>query len=720
MFERISIKGKISVILGAAAAGLALIAVVSLFGLRAEMMKDRQDKTRSVVEVAHSLVAHYEEMERKGTLARDAAQAAAKDALRRLRYAGSEYFFITDRSQRMIMHPIRPEMDGQDQSRTADPNGKLLFVEMTRVGFAAEGGFVDYLWPKPGNAEPVPKISYVRGFEPWGWLIGSGIYVDDVAAAFREAALFLGGLGLLIGLVATGIALLVSRAIVLPLHTMTGVMQTLANGDTAVTVNGTDRGDEIGVMARTVEIFRKNQIDLQRHWERRQVEHRVTGQRARALERLTERFDATVSAMVGTVGKAVQALENTARSLSDTADRNMREAASVAGASQQASVNVQTVASAAEELSSAIAEIGTQVATSSHISMQAVHASRLASDRIDGLGHAAQKINEVADLITSIASQTNLLALNATIEAARAGEMGKGFAVVAGEVKNLAGQTAKATEEIAAQINEVQQASQGAVSAIREIAGIIARSDEIGTSIAAAVQQQGAATGEIARSAGEAAQGTQQVSTSIDEVSASALETEKAANSLLDAAESLAQEAGSLRNLVDAFLVNVEAINSAELASLFAPAGEDVFMPWNDTLAVGQEDIDNDHMILVALINRAARRIRGGEVPHAIGSAIDQLVAYTVLHFEQEERVMERSAYPDFVQHKAQHDALRKRVAELKQRFESGEARVGDDLLALFRDWLTGHIQRFDKRIGSHLEGRGGNDQPAAAVRRAA
>jgi len=281
-------------------------------------------------------------------------------------------------------------------------------------------------------------------------------------------------------------------------------------------------------------------------------------------------------------------------------------------------------------------------------------------------------------------------------------------------VKNLAGQTAKATEEIAAQISEVQQASQGAVTAIREIAVIIARSDEIGTSIAAAVQQQGAATGEIARSAGEAAQGTRQVSTSIGEVSSSALETEKAANSLLDAAESLAQQAGALRALVDAFLVNVEAINSAELATLFAPAGEDIFMPWNDTLAVGQEDIDNDHMILVALINRAARRIRGGEVPQAIGSAIDQLVAYTVLHFEEEERVMQRSGYPDFVQHKAQHDALRKRVAELKQRFEAGEARVGDDLLALFRDWLTGHIQRFDKRIGHHLARPGEPTRKAA------
>ncbi|HYG89978.1 MAG TPA: bacteriohemerythrin [Azospirillum sp.] len=704
MFERISIKGKISIILGVSALGLVLVLMLSLFSLRAEMMKDRQDKTRSVVETAFSLVAHYEELARKGALTTEQAQDRAKDALRAMRYGADDYFFISDLSPRMVMHPIKPELDGQDMSQNADPNGKKLFIAFADVARRDGMGFVDYLWPKPGSSAPVPKLTYVRGFQAWGWVIGSGIYIDDVEVAFWSAALRLGGIGLTVTLLGVSVALLISRGIVRPVRATTAIMQRLADGDTDFDVPGQDRGDELGVMARTVEVFRGNQMALKEHWERQAMEHRVTEQRARALERLTDHFDAAVSGMIAAVTNAVDGLERTAGSLSNTADCNMQQAASVAGASQQATVNVQTVAAAAEELSAAISEISHQVTVSSEISGHAVAASERANGQIANLGDATRRIGEVANLITSIASQTNLLALNATIEAARAGEAGKGFAVVAGEVKNLANQTAHATEEISQQISSVQQATEQAVVAIREITAIIGQSDEIGTSIAAAVQEQGAATGEIARSANEAAHGTEQVSASIGDVSNSALEAKHAATHVLTAAQSLTAQAESLKSVVNSFLINVEAVNAAGIADLFASSGTDLYMPWSKDLIMGDDDIDNDHMILVGLINRVHDNVRKGRSAAVIGEVVEQLLAYTALHFDHEEQMMRETAYPDVAEHKAQHAELISRAKDLGERISTGgNPSAGDDLLRLLRDWLREHFQRHDKRFVDYL-----------------
>ena len=275
---------------------------------------------------------------------------------------------------------------------------------------------------------------------------------------------------------------------------------------------------------------------------------------------LADNFEANIKAIVETVSSSSTELQGSAQSMSSTAEETSRQATAVAAASEEASTNVQTVASAAEELSKSVEEVGRQVGQSNKIAQSAVEEAQKTNEKVQGLAEAAQKIGEVVNLINDIASQTNLLALNATIEAARAGEAGKGFAVVASEVKSLANQTAKATEEIAAQIGAIQSATADAVSAIQGIGSTIGEISEIATTITEAVQQQGSATTEIAANVNQAASGTQEVSQNISGVTQAASETGEAATQVLAAANELSQQSEMLRDQVDSFLVEIRAM----------------------------------------------------------------------------------------------------------------------------------------------------------------
>ncbi len=353
--------------------------------------------------------------------------------------------------------------------------------------------------------------------------------------------------------------LLVSRTITRPLTAVTGAIGALAGGDVGVNVQGTGRCDEIGDIARAVEVFRNNLI----HMRAIEAEQAAAGQRrearAAAIENFTDAFNRESSAALQAVGKATDQLTSTAASMNRTAEDTTRQANAVAAGSQEASTNVQTVAAASEELSASITEISRQVTNSAQMASRAVDEAARTNDRIQGLAQAAQKIGDVVKLINDIAGQTNLLALNATIEAARAGEAGKGFAVVASEVKSLATQTARATEEIAAQIAAVQGATREAVVAIEGITITIQEINGVTTSIASAVEEQGAATQEIARNVQQAAAGTNVVSTNISGVSSAAGETSGAASDVLTATQSLAHQADALRGQVERFITAVRA-----------------------------------------------------------------------------------------------------------------------------------------------------------------
>jgi methyl-accepting chemotaxis protein len=557
--NNLTIAPKLGILVGVTLFGLCIAGALAGYLMQREMLDARLDQVRSIVDAARNMAIGLQKQVEAGQLTREAALAEFGRRANTMTYDnGAGYLFGTTYDGITVLSPD-PRQIGTNRMDLV-VNGRMLSRELLD-GVKTKGEVVlTYEYVRPGEEKPVRKISYATAIPGWNMMLGSGAYLDDLDAKLKPVIWALGLATLVIALISGGIAWLIGRSISQPLGRLGARMRGLADGALDADIPGIERGDEVGAMAATVQIFKDNALRI-RGLESIEAEtqQRVAAERRAAMDNIANDFERSVKGIVSSVATAAAGMQTTAQSMTATASDASARAATVGAASDSASNNVGTVAAAAEELSSSVAEISRQVTQSSRIAAQAVGDAGRTNATVQVLSTGAEKIGEVVKLIHSIAAQTNLLALNATIEAARAGESGRGFAVVASEVKALANQTAKATEEIATQVAAMQSSTSEAVLSIGGITETIARMSEITTSIATSVEQQGEATREIARNIQSAAAGSSEISAHIGGVTAAAAATGLAASDVLSNARELDNQSGMLRHAVDEFLAKVRA-----------------------------------------------------------------------------------------------------------------------------------------------------------------
>jgi len=526
--KSMTLKAKFWVMIVVSAGGLLAVAGFWIQGQHSALLSGKMEKTQNLVEVPYAIIERQYRLETEGKLSRIEAQRQAMETIRAMRYDGSNYFWINDEHPTMIMHPIKPELDGTDLRSFKDPSGKAVFVEFVQAAQAPGGGFVHYLWPKPGKERPVAKLSYVKRFVPWGWVIGTGIYIDDVDVASRESTLKAGGLALACLLPLLAVSIATSRSIIRRLRDIVDRFKDATEGEWDLTKRiEVTSDDEIGELMKWFNAF---------------------------IAQLDEMIRA-ISQNAVQVASASERLNVTSQQISVNSEETSAQATLVSNAVQQVSQNLQTVATGAEEMGASIREIAKNAAEAAKVATSAVKVAETATAAVSKLGESSTEIGQVIKAITSIAQQTNLLALNATIEAARAGEAGKGFAVVANEVKELAKETAKATEDISRKIRAIQTDTREAVDAIGTISAVIDQINDISTIIATAAEEQNATTNEMSRNVTEAANSSGEINSNIAGVAQAAQGTARGATDTQKASQHLVQTFALLRRLIEQFKI---------------------------------------------------------------------------------------------------------------------------------------------------------------------
>ncbi len=539
LIGKISVKGKILLLILLAVFGSIIMASLALSTLKANLLEDRQLKTRHVVEIAYHVLAHFEKQAQMGTMTEPAAQQAAIEMIKVLRYEEKDYFWINDMHPRMVMHPFKPKLDGKDLSGLKDPNGKPLFVKMVEEVERNGAGFVHYDWPKPGLDKPIPKLSYVKGFAPWGWIVGSGIYIDDINTIFWADVIKLAGFAVLVFVVLVFFTTVMARSITVPIAKIKRVMEAVEIKGDLTSRAQVRQSDELGQMAAAFD----RMLD--------KLQNFIAGvnEAADGLTASTHRVSAVTEQTNQGVLRQRSETEQVATAMNEMS-ATVQETATNAAAAAEAAASADREANAGK----VVVEATIQVINS--LAGDVEHAA----DVIRQLETDALSVSRVLDVISGVAEQTNLLALNAAIEAARAGDQGRGFAVVADEVRTLAQRTQTSTEEIQAIIESLQASSREAVQAMENgtkqttssveqaaragealssITAAVGHISEMNTQIATAAEEQTAVVGEIDRNIVSISEVASLTATGTKEITAVSEETIRLAQNLQSLADSL-------------------------------------------------------------------------------------------------------------------------------------------------------------------------------------
>ena len=564
LLHRLALRIKLLILLGISAFGLVVAIAAGVTIMHDRMMFDRTDKVRAVARVVAGLAASLEADVSGGRLSRVAAIETLRGQVHVMRFGAADDYLVIQRDDgTVIAHGGNPKLEGKI-SASHDAAGRSTAALIADTLGSGDAGVIRYLAVKPGHAAAQEKVSAVIRFRPWGVNILAGTWTDDVQAAFAQQWHKLTGIGAAIFGVLLCLTLAINADIVQAFGALCLSMTALATGDLSATVPGLDRHGELGAMARAVAVFKAAMLESARlRGEQTEQEARSRAARREAIMALVTQFDASMSGIVDEANLSAAEMQDTAGLMAASSEETARQAAAVESASGQATQNVQTVAAAAEQLSASIGEINRQVEQASLFSRRSVEQTSQTRREVQRLDGIARSIGQMVQTISQIAGQTNLLALNATIEAARAGEAGRGFSVVASEVKALATQTARATDEITGQIKAIQEATFAVGNAISGVADIIGSVNQTADAIALAIAEQSMATVEISRNVQQAAQGTMMVLSNIAGVSTSAQHTGTAASQLLQSAIRVTQNGSSLKQKVDIFLRDVRVDSEA-------------------------------------------------------------------------------------------------------------------------------------------------------------